>query len=34
MIDLGITENDYHTEWCLTGRKNQLLKRIIRMRWR
>lgn len=28
MTDLGITENDYHTEWYLTGRKNQLLKEL------
>lgn len=28
MVDLGITEKDLHTEWCLTGRKNQLLKEL------
>ena len=28
MVDLGITEKDFHTEWYLTGRKNQLLKEL------
>lgn len=28
MVDLGITENDFHTEWYLKGRKNQLLKEL------
>ena len=28
MIDLGITEKDFHTEWYLTGRKNQLLQEL------
>lgn len=28
MVDLGITEKDLHTEWYLTGRKNQLLKEL------
>ena len=26
MVDLGLTEKDFHTKWYLTGRKNQLLK--------
>lgn len=25
MIDLGIKEQDFHTEWYLTRRRNQLL---------
>ena len=28
MIDLGITEEDFHTKWYLTGRKNDLLKQL------
>ena len=28
MIDLGITEKDFHTKWYLTGRKNQLLQEL------
>ena len=28
MVDLDITEKDLHTEWYLTGRKNQLLKEL------
>lgn len=28
MVDLGITEKDLHTEFYLTGRKNQLLKEL------
>ena len=24
----GITEKDFHTEWYLTGRKNQLLQEL------
>lgn len=28
MVDLSITEKDFHTEWYLTGRKNQLLKEL------
>lgn len=28
MIDLGITEEDFHTKWYLTGRKNNLLKEL------
>ena len=28
MIDLGIAEKDFHTEWYLTGRKNQLLQEL------
>ena len=28
MVDLGITEEDFHTKRYLTGRKNQLLKEL------
>ena len=28
MVDLSITEKDLHTEFYLTGRKNQLLKEL------
>ena len=28
MVDLGITEEDFHTKWYLTGRKNYLLKEM------
>lgn len=35
MVDLGITENDFHTEWYyLTGRGKSVIKRVVRMRWR
>ena len=26
MVDLGVTEKDFHTKHYLTGRKNQLLQ--------
>lgn len=28
MVDLDVEENDLHTEWYLTGRKNQLLQEL------
>lgn len=28
MVDLGVTEKDFHTKWYLTGRKNDLLKEL------
>jgi hypothetical protein len=28
MVDLGITEKDFHTRWYLTGRKNILLQEL------
>ena len=28
MVDLGITKEDFHTKWYLTGRKNYLLKEM------
>lgn len=28
MVDLEITEEDFHTKWYLTSRKNQLLKEL------
>ena len=28
MVDLGVTEADFHTKWYLTGRKNELLKEL------
>lgn len=28
MIDLGITEEDFHTKWYLTGMKNKLLNEL------
>ena len=28
MVDLGVTEKDFHTRWYLTGRKNQLLQEL------
>lgn len=30
MVDLGVTEKDFHTEWYLTGRKNQLLQELAK----
>lgn len=28
MVDLEITETDFHTKWYLTGMKNKLLKEL------
>ena len=28
MVDLGLTDKDFHSKWYLTGRKNQLLKEL------